>query len=375
MIEIKESYVVYDGKDSRNIRSATFTDICVMPSGRILVSFRGGPTKTLTNIDENGYVCYSDDGGKTFSEPYAPFGSVEIDGKDTGHVRNFQLLPLGGDKLFGVASVVEEIGIDLPYFNDETEAIKNTQLYYFFSEDGGKTFTKPERIYMKSLYVDKACVLTGPPVLLKDGRIMVNFEVYKTYYDTGDFGHNAGCIYSDDGGKSWGEEVIVCERQDVYGWDHRATEVGDGHLVDYVWAFERATNSYLNIHMTESFDGGYTWTDLLDVGLPGQAGNPCMLPDGRLSLVYFDRTDIPTLKLAISEDMGKTFGGPVNVYVHEAPKAEGVKSKYSEAWAEMGKYTAGHCFQALSREGDLIVANYAGPEQHQTNAMITRVKV
>lgn len=375
MTEIKECYLVYDGKDSENIQSATFTDICVMPQGRILVSFRGGPTKTLTNIGENGYVCYSDDGGKTFAEPYAPFGSVEIDGKLTGHVRNFQLLPLSGDKLFGVASVVEEIGVDLHYFNDETEAIKNTQLYTFFSYDGGKTFTEPQRIYMKNIYKDKACVLTGPPLLLKDGRIMVNFEVYKTYYDTGDFGHNAACIYSDDGGKTWGEEVIVCERQDVYGWDHRAAEIENGHLVDYVWAFDRATNNYLNIHMTESFDGGYTWTKLYDTGLPGQAGNPIKLPDGRLALVYFDRTNVPTLKLVLSSDMGKTYTEPFDVYIHQAPKAENVKKEYKEAWVEMGKYTAGHCFQAVAPDGDLLVSYYAGPEQHQTNAMVTRVKV
>ncbi len=367
--------VVFDGKNSENICSATFTDVCVLPSGRILVSFRGGPTKTPTNKGENGYYCYSDDGGKTFTEPKAPFGKIEIDGNPNGHVRNLQLLSLGGDKIFGVASVVEEIGEDLPYFNDETEAIKNTQLYQFYSHDGGLTFTEPKRIYMKNIYVGKSCVLTSPPLLLKDGRIMVNFEVYKTYYDTGDFGHNASCIYSEDGGETWGEEVVIWDRQDVYGWDHRVGELEKGHLVDYVWAFDRSLNNYLNIHMTESFDGGYTWKEYGDIGLPGQAGNPCMLPDGTVALVYFDRTDVPILKLALSKDGGKTFEEPFDVYRHEAPKAEHLKHQYKEAWDEMGKYTAGHSFQTVTPEGELLIVNYAGPEQHKTNAMLTRVLV
>lgn len=370
-----ERSIVFDGSESENLCSATFTDVCVLPSGRILVSFRGGPTKTPNNVGENGYCCYSDDGGKTFTKPRAPFGTLEIDGRPTGHARNFQLLPLGGQRIFGVMSVVEEIGAELPYFNEETEAIKNTQLYTFFSDDGGETFSKPERIYMKGDYRDKACVLTGPPQLLSDGRIMVNFEVYKTYYDRGAFQHNAACIYSRDGGKTWEREVTICKRTDIYGWDHRACEIEPGHLVDYVWAFDRRINNYRNIHRMESFDGGYTWTDLQDTGLPGQAGNPVMLPDGRLALAYFDRTDAPTLKLVLSADQGKTYTEPFEVYRHEAPKAEHTKQAYAEAWTEMNKFTAGHCFQTVLPDGNLLVVNYAGPSQHRTNVMITKVLV
>ena len=113
----------------------------------------------------------------------------------------------------------------------------------------------------------------------------------------------------------------------------------------------------------------------MDVGLPGQAGNPVQLPDGRVALPYFDRTGVPTLKLAFSSDGGKTFGEPMVIYRHEAPKAEHAKSAYAEAWEEMGKYTAGHCFQNLDIDGNLLVVNYAGPEQHKTNTMITKVLV
>ena len=374
MATIAEQVVVFDGSNSEQICSATFQDVCVLPSGRILVSFRGGPQKGPINYGENGYYCISDDGGKTWTEPKAPFGTLKIGGGE-GRARGFQLLSLGDDRVFGVMSLVEEIGKDLPYFNEKTEAIKNTQLYTFFSEDGGETFSEPQQIEMKSKYRGLSCVLTSPPLLLKDGRVMVNFEVYKTYYDEGDFSHHAACIFSEDGGKTWGTEVTISEAGDVYPWDHRMGELEKGHLVDYIWTFDRRINDYLNIHMTESYDGGYTWSEFVDVGLPGQAGNPVQLKDGRVALPYFDRTGVPTLKLAFSEDGGKTFGEPMVVYCHEAPKAEHAKSAYAEAWDEMGKYTAGHCFQDLSNDGNLLVVNYAGPETHKTNTMITKVLV
>ena len=374
MAKIAQQVVVFDGSNTKDICSATFQDVCVLPSGRILVSWRGGPQKGPINKGENGYYCISDDGGKTWTEPKAPFGTLKIDGGE-GRARGFQLLSLGGNKVFGVMSLVEEIGEDLPYFNEKTEAIKNTQLYTFFSDDGGETFSEPQRITMKSKYQGLSCVLTSPPLHLKDGRIMVNFEVYKTYYDESSFSHHAACIFSEDGGKTWGEEVTISEAGDIYPWDHRMGELEEGHLVDYIWTFDRRINDYLNIHMTESFDGGKTWSELMDVGLPGQAGNPVQLPDGRVALPYFDRTGVPTLKLAFSEDGGKTFGQPMVVYCHEAPKAEHAKNAYAEAWAEMGKYTAGHCFQDLDNDGNLLVVNYAGSETHKTNTMLTKVLV
>jgi hypothetical protein len=169
--------------------------------------------------------------------------------------------------------------------------------------------------------------------------------------------------------------VTISEAGDIYPWDHRMGELEEGHLVDYIWTCDRRINDYLNIHMTESFDGGYTWSELVDVGLPGQAGNPVQVPDGRVALPYFDRTGIPTLKLAFSSDGGKTFAEPMVIYRHEAPKAEHAKSAYAEAWDEMGKYTAGHCFQSLTNDGNLLIVNYAGPETHKTNTMMTKVLV
>ena len=375
-MEILSKTTVYDGYESKTVCSATFTDVTVTPSGRILVSFRGGPTKAPYNTGENGYTCTSDDGGITFAPPKAPFGTILIDGKIPGHVRCYQLLALGGKRVFGVASVVENMEDDdgLPYFNEETEAIKNTQLFAFFSEDEGETFTEPVQIPMKAQYADMACVTTGPPVLMKDGVILVNFEVYKKYYDTRDIHHSAACILSSDGGKTWDTEVTMYQDPEIYAWDHRAGLLADGTLVDFVWTFDRRVNDYLNIHRLESADSK-VWKGFEDIGLPGQAGNPVTISDGRLAMVYFDRTGVPTLKLALSADGGHTFEEPLVVYEHKAPKAENAKARYAEAWDEMGKYTAGHCFAEALPGNQMLIVFYQGPVKDKTNAMMYRIQL
>ena len=76
MAKIAEQVIVYDGSGSKDRCSATFQDVCVLPSGRILVSWRGGPQKGPINKGENGYYSISDDGGKTWTEPRAPFGAL-----------------------------------------------------------------------------------------------------------------------------------------------------------------------------------------------------------------------------------------------------------------------------------------------------------
>lgn len=373
-MKILESFTAAADFDSDLIRSITFTDVVVSPSGRIHVSFRGGPAKG-PNTGESGYTCHSDDGGKTFTYPRAPFGDLPMRDGKTGHLRGMQLLPLGGKRLFGVCSVVENMDDELPYFNEETEAIKNTQLYCFFSEDDGETFSEPREILMTAQYRDMACVLTGPAQLLKNGDIMVNFEVYKTYWDTRSIDHTPACILSHDGGMTWDTEVTMFRSSEIYAWDHRAGEAEPGRLLDYVWTFDRRTNNYLNITMMESVDGGRTWSGLRDTGLQGQAGNPVRLPDGRIALVWFDRTGVPTCKLALSEDGGFSFGPAFTVYEHKAPVAERTKGAYAEAWDEMGKYTAGHCFQTLMPDGTLLVVLYAGPVKDKTAARLFRIAV
>ncbi len=357
------------------VSSQTFPWVVQTPSGRILVMFRGGRWKGPTNEDENGWYCFSDDGGKTFSAPRAPYGEIPLRGGGTGYIRSFQLLPLGGRDVFLVATVVTARDRALPYFNEATEGLKDSRLMAALSQDDGESFGPLREITMTAQFSGLCSVLTGPPLRLSDGRIMVNFEVYKQYDDPRPIDHKAACIFSGDGGKTFGPEVTIFESPALYAWDHRAVEAAPGILEDFVWTFDRKTNNYRNIGRIESRDGGRTWGDIEDTGLPGQAGNAVMLSDGRLALIYIDRTGAPTVHLALSRDRGRTWQENQALYVHGTQRAEHRKSAYGEAWTEMGKFTAGHPFITALADGQLLAVHYAGPAKDRTDLMLTWIDV
>ena len=357
------------------ISSQTFPWVTQTPSGRILVMFRGGRWKGPTNEDENGWYCYSDDGGETFSAPEAPFQAIPLGNGDTGFIRSFLLLPLGGKRVFLTATVVTGRERSKPYFNEATEGLKDSRLMTAFSQDDGTTFGPLRELPMTAQFAGLCSVLTGPPLLLSDGRIMVNFEIYKPYDDTRPIDHKAGCIFSADSGETFGPEVTLFESSEVYAWDHRAVEASPGVLEDFVWTFDRRTNNYRNIGRIESLDGGATWSGIEDTGLPGQAGNAVMLPDGRLALIYIDRTGAPTVRLALSRDHGRTWEENLALYVHGTQRAEHQKSAYGEAWTEMGKFTAGHPFLTRLNNGQLLAVHYAGPAKDRTDLMLTWIDV
>ena len=356
------------------ISSQTFPWVTETPSGRILVMFRGGPYKGPANAGENGWYCYSDDGGDTFTAPAAPFQRIPLSGGGAGFIRSFQLLPLGGKDVLMAASVVTDRDRELPYYNEATEGLKDSRLMTALSRDDGTSFGPLGEIPMTAQFSGLCSVLTGPPLLLSDGRVMVNFEVYKQYDDTRPIDHKAACIFSPDGGKSFGREVTIFDSPEVYAWDHRAVEAAPGVLEDFVWTFDRRTNNYRNIGRIESLDGGETWGGIADTGLPGQAGNAVTLPDGRLALIYIDRTGAPTVRLAISPDRGKSWQENLVLYVHGTQLAEHHKSAYSEAWTEMGKFTAGHPFVTRLGDGRLLAVHYAGPEKDRTDLMLTWIE-
>ena len=52
-----------------------------------------------------------------------------------------------------------------------------------------------------------------------------------------------------------------------------------------------------------------------------------------------------------------------------------MKGAYAEAWDEMSKFTAGHCFQTLMPDGTLLVVLYAGPVKDKTAARLFRISV
>jgi len=164
----------------------------------------------------------------------------------------------------------------------------------------------------------------------------------------------------------------------VFYWDQRPGVIADGRLLDVFWTFDRKTALYLNIHARESRDNGRTWSAIWDCGIPGQPAPPASLslPDGRIVLAYMDRTGAPLLKLRTSRDGGHTWPRETEVILYEAKLTSQTwnKSTMQDAWAEMGQFSVGLPYTALTKGGDVLVVHYAGAHTDRTGIEWVRVR-
>ncbi len=248
-MKIIERGVVFDGANTPKISSCTFPSMCQLESGRVLFSFKGAPRKGPFGTDQHGYTCASDDNGKTYSAPIKKFEPPVVDGKPTT-IRTVYYLGLKGSKVLAVLNAVDASADELPFYNEETEGLKDTYIMYALSNDNGETFGELSRLQVQS-FIDTPLPLTGAPSLLPDGSIVIQFEVNKTYYDKKPWTHNSVAVYSKNGGKTWGDEVIITNHPHMYYWDQRISAIGD-KILDLFWSFDREKGDYVNIHACRS---------------------------------------------------------------------------------------------------------------------------
>ena len=320
-------------------------------------------------------MTWSDDEGGTWSDPASPFVPPNVEGRP-GLFRAGYITSLGGKKVVVAVAWVDYSNPSLPFFNETTEGLLDTRIFFSFSEDGGGTWSSPE--LMDTAPFPPPTPLTGPVLLLPDGRWACQFELNKRYDDLSPWRHSSVLMYSDDGGKTWPEHARVSDDPDLryFYWDQRPAVLADGRILDVFWTFDRKKAVYLNIHARESLDQGRTWSAMWDTGAPGQAAPPLSLPDGRVVMVYVDRTAAPVIKLRVSEDHGKTWPEETEFVIYESVISSQTRHKESmqDAWAEMFKFSVGLPATAATGDGDILVVYYAGQETEHTGIEWARLR-
>ncbi len=366
---------MFKSMEGTDRQSCAFPDICVLPSGRWLAACRAAPIKAGTK-GQHILLSFSDNEGKSWSEPYSPFHPQMI-GSRYGLFRGGYLTSLGGNKLLAALCWVDHSNPELPFFNPQTEGILDTKIFFSLSEDDGKTWSEPE--LMDTSPFNCPTPLTGPVLILSDGEFACQFEINKHYYDTSVWHHFAVMMFSKDGGRTWPEYVITAEDPEnrIFYWDQRPAVLKDGRILNLFWAYNYAESSYLNIHARESKDNGRTWSEIWDTGVSGQPARPVSLPDGRVVMVYVDRFGVPSIKMRISSDDGRTFPAETESTMYRINGSIQKKEEGSiqNAWAEMEKFSIGLPITALLHNGDILVLFYAGSETDKTDVRWVRVKI
>ena len=363
--------IVYSGADTPKYTSCAFPGICQLHDGTLIASFKAAARKIPDNATDHAAAVFSYDNGKTWSDPVELFAPPVVDGCNTT-MRVAYFCEIKPGDLLCVCNAVDATLEALPYYNEETEGLKKTFILFSHSYDNGKTWEPLQRLQVGKFY-DMPLPLTGAPFITKDGRIGVQFEVNKHYYATEYWVHNSAVIYSEDGGHTWGNEVVITDCPDIYYWDQRLSALPDGRVCDIFWTFDRNKGDYINIHYCESADGGKSFSALKDTGLVGQPGNVLQAVDGGLLAIYINRDAAPVIRLAKSAD-GNVWEDVLTVFDFGKNMKEKQNAGMNDVWTEMGKFNIGHPFLHRLQDGNILAYFYCGPSTHRTDFHCVRIE-
>ncbi|MBN2308477.1 MAG: exo-alpha-sialidase [Candidatus Hydrogenedentes bacterium] len=354
-------------------QSCTFPGICVLPNGRWLVGFRAAPAK-LSVAGQSACFTWSDDSGATWTPPASPFPPPEPGGKP-GRNRTLHPTALGGSRVLATLCWVDSSDPSLPFFNETTQGLLDTRVFHALSTDNGESWSQP--VPMDTAVFGVPCPTTGPTLVLADGEWACQFELNKHYHDTAPWRHASVLMFSNDQGGTWPGHVVASTDPEnrFFYWDQRPALLSDGRVLNVFWTYDSLNAAYVNIHARLGSPDARTWTPLWDIGLPGQPAPPVHLPDGRIALVYVDRTAAPIIKLRTSPDDGATWPGDTELVIArpELPSQNAHKTSMQDAWAEMGRFSIGLPATALTPDGHLLVVYYSGPDTDETDIKWARI--
>jgi hypothetical protein len=371
---VEDSGEIFTGRAGGPFSSATFPIPCVTRSGRWLCAFRGAPAKGAT-AGQHVLLTWSDDCGKTWKEPFAPFAPPAIDGRP-GLFRFAGLTRLHGGRVLAALNWVDNSDPDAPYFNESTEGLLDTRVLLSESRDDGVTWSKP--VLVDTAPFNVPTPLTGPVVRFDNDELCCQIELNKHYTDPAPWQHKSVLLFSTDGGATWPRHCIVTEDPEnrIFYWDQRVSLLPDGRLFVAFWTYDRIESRYLNIHTCFSDDRGVSWTALRDSGVAGQPGPIFTLEDGELVMPVVDRSGAPRITVRRSEDNGVTWPDEDVVVVYDSGGASQTREKASmqDAWAEMTAFSVGLPSVAALPGGGGVLVYYAGSETNATGIRWAKIE-
>ncbi|MGA1793413.1 MAG: sialidase family protein [Thermoplasmatota archaeon] len=282
-------------------------DMEVDGNGRIYITYT---TDQMYYPDP--YIVHSDDGGITWSTS-SRIDDVLKDG-NTSNDRSSQNAPRMAIAMNNTVYVVWADERDKTYFMPQTRHIRIA-----WAEDG-ENFSRSIRI--DPIKKEQTWEAGSPDIAInEEGRIFVAWLDQK---DSGAY-NNIWTSYSDDGGVTWSEMMMIND-DGLYYRDHefvRCVMLGDDVYVS--WQDKRGADNQYRPYVDASHDGGETFgvdvavSDDLEQYNSRQWPSPAIDDAGNLYVSWRDkRTGNDEIWFARSEDGGSTFS--TNIRIAIAPE-------------------------------------------------------
>jgi Neuraminidase (sialidase) len=273
-----------------------------LKNGDVLAVIRGG----AAHIGVQGRLdlVRSSDKGKTWSAPWTAIDEQFDDRNPAmGQLKDGTII-----LAYAIASGYDASGL---HFKDR-QARDFDGVYLIFSKDNGKTWSKPVRDpAIHSFYATKGLVSPyGKIIQLKDGTVLM--AVYFEFFDER---RNQSYVFrSKDGGKTWGEPVLMGEHYNETG----IVQLRDGRVLA---ALRSEKGGHLAV--AESADQGRSWSKPVRITADAEhPGDLIQLRDGRVLLVYGERNAPRGVRAMISPD-GRTWDKQKEIVLaNDAPNGD-----------------------------------------------------
>lgn len=196
---------------------------------------------------------------------------------------------------------------------DAQSHYRELQTFRAFTYDSGRTWTEPASF---------PCGLNGVSVrqgiVLADGRIVFPYYWQETTYDfdwivdssaqrdAARFPFRCGVAISEDGGKTYRRSGCLRGARGL--WEPNCVETEPGHLV--MLMRDKAADT---LARSESFDGGRTWTEPADSGIPNPGTKATLIKTGSAVLLINNFCarrpwrERSSLKVCVSRDGMRTW--------------------------------------------------------------------
>lgn len=259
-------------------RQAAFAGLADLGGGELVAMFSTG--QAFDAADQRMVVARSRDSGVTWA---APEPMHAVDPGAPMESESFKPLRLPDGRLMATGYVFERPDALTPIVDPVTRAMLPLRNKVSWSEDGGRSWTKPQRFSVEGAPLE----LSGPAIATSDGRILAVAAPFTLETE----GHEGWLIESRDGGENW-QKVSVFFREgrgEIAPWECRLAELAPGRLAVMIWAYDTRADRNLDNRIALSQDGGASFGPAIRTGLMGQASNLMALGGDDLMTIHCHR--------------------------------------------------------------------------------------
>ncbi len=297
-IDVIEHIVVYENPIPNLVsRFASFPGLAKLPSGDLLALFPIG--EAFDAMNNTMFVSRSQDAGRTWILQGQMFTDTRF--SNLGPCSLKPLLLEDGTLIatgYGFRRSDPEV-----FANPATDGLPSGPNLISFSTDEGRTWSPPEQI---SLSRPELLETSGPCIQLRSGDLLMTGATMPMWDGRRPSGRLGVAVRSADRGRNWDDSGIFYTSPDgsISPYETRSCQIPDGRIITLIWMLDEVAGRNLTNHVVISADGGRTWSNPIDTGVPGQASNLISLRANLLLAIHCYREGDIGLHVSIVDFSG-----------------------------------------------------------------------